>query len=415
MSWTIRTTCPGREPSRRPRSLALVAVLCAGCFIDTSRPVDARARCVGGDCDCVEGFGNCDGNLGNGCETDLATDPRHCGACGHACLNASCVTGVCWCNGGYKDCDGLTETVCETDLARDAQNCGDCGRDCRGGQCVGEVCQPLALVDELAYPSALIIGAGQAFFDHGSGSIMAVSLVEPFLRNVLVVEDDGVLDLAFDGTRLFWLSNSALRSLDPSTPGSETTLATGADPRALALSPSHVYVTRWNDQLLRVDKAGGQPPDVLADNAASAPSVAGQHVYWSESGGPIWRQPLSGGSAESFDTSEFHWHVASHAGYLYWATWESYLPTLYRRLLSDGERELLAVLPRETNSLVVVDGGIYLTDQGSGTVQQLPVDGGEATILARGQVYVRDVAVDDEFVYWLTRDNLMRLVRHPGE
>lgn len=34
---------------------------------------------------CATGYGDCDGNPANGCETDLTGDPNHCGACGTAC------------------------------------------------------------------------------------------------------------------------------------------------------------------------------------------------------------------------------------------------------------------------------------------------------------------------------------------
>ncbi|MBI5517901.1 MAG: hypothetical protein HY909_29285 [Deltaproteobacteria bacterium] len=45
---------------------------------------------------CVTGRGDCDGMTANGCETDLTTDARHCGACGRACEGGyPCVDGAC--------------------------------------------------------------------------------------------------------------------------------------------------------------------------------------------------------------------------------------------------------------------------------------------------------------------------------
>jgi hypothetical protein len=55
--------------------------------------------CIGAMCQpgsCSPGFGNCDLNLGNGCEANLNSDPSNCGACGVVCgVGDGCVAGVC--------------------------------------------------------------------------------------------------------------------------------------------------------------------------------------------------------------------------------------------------------------------------------------------------------------------------------
>jgi len=44
---------------------------------------------------CDAGFGECDGDLANGCEHNLLDDAAQCGRCGHSCLDAPCVAGAC--------------------------------------------------------------------------------------------------------------------------------------------------------------------------------------------------------------------------------------------------------------------------------------------------------------------------------
>jgi hypothetical protein len=45
---------------------------------------------------CPPGYGDCDGNPKNGCETRLDTSPDDCGACGHACApGEKCDQGTC--------------------------------------------------------------------------------------------------------------------------------------------------------------------------------------------------------------------------------------------------------------------------------------------------------------------------------
>lgn len=62
-------------------------------------PGATNARCVaGGACtfDCAAGFADCDGAAATGCEAALATDARHCGACGGACpAGVPCAEGRC--------------------------------------------------------------------------------------------------------------------------------------------------------------------------------------------------------------------------------------------------------------------------------------------------------------------------------
>jgi hypothetical protein len=72
---------------------------CGGCGQSCALMNVATALCVDGQCEvgtCLPGFGNCDPNPFNGCETILAIDREHCGFCGHACAPGFvCVGGDC--------------------------------------------------------------------------------------------------------------------------------------------------------------------------------------------------------------------------------------------------------------------------------------------------------------------------------
>jgi hypothetical protein len=99
-------------------------------------------QCSGGTCQikaCNSGFGDCDRNAANGCETNLSS-VNNCGACGNACSSAngisSCTAGLCGiasCNAGFADCDHNAANGCETNLSS-VNNCGACGRACNAGQ-----------------------------------------------------------------------------------------------------------------------------------------------------------------------------------------------------------------------------------------------------------------------------------------
>jgi hypothetical protein len=99
---------------------------------------------------CPPGFADCDGNPTNGCETSLST-PANCGACGTACVRANatatCAMGVCGllaCNGGFGNCDGNAANGCETPL-NTLTSCGACGVSCNRANatatCAAGTCQ----------------------------------------------------------------------------------------------------------------------------------------------------------------------------------------------------------------------------------------------------------------------------------
>jgi hypothetical protein len=105
---------------------------------------DANAACVDGKCviaACREGFGDCDGDPLNGCETDIHASQRHCGSCGNACQAGEVCNelGVCklTCQKGLIDCGG----VC-TDPSIDREFCG------ASDDCLGENAGTLCAADE---------------------------------------------------------------------------------------------------------------------------------------------------------------------------------------------------------------------------------------------------------------------------
>jgi hypothetical protein len=159
------TPCAARPHAVASCSAASCAYACAagfadcdgdaanGCEADTTSstaacgacgtrcdPPNATAVCAAGRCQvgsCATGFGDCDGNATNGCETDTRVTVSHCGTCGHACASApnavpACALGVCalLCTAGFADCDGNAANGCETDTRTSASHCGGCGRAC---------------------------------------------------------------------------------------------------------------------------------------------------------------------------------------------------------------------------------------------------------------------------------------------
>jgi hypothetical protein len=126
---------------------------------------NANPACTNGACtiqSCKAGFADCDHAPDSGCEIDTDNDPKNCGGCGKECFvlngTAGCSMGKCTvasCNAGWGDCDGQAGNGCETDLNNSLSNCGTCGNNCLstcGGptvlaqQCSAGACQINACV-----------------------------------------------------------------------------------------------------------------------------------------------------------------------------------------------------------------------------------------------------------------------------
>jgi hypothetical protein len=127
---------------------------CGGCGnVCTSGP-NGSPTCTNGQCvlTCVAGFGNCDMNNANGCETDLRTSAANCGACANACPMRANAQTVCQasacniaCNTGFGNCDAVVTNGCEADLRTNPLSCGMCNRRCATAPnatpaCMAETC-----------------------------------------------------------------------------------------------------------------------------------------------------------------------------------------------------------------------------------------------------------------------------------
>ena len=96
--------------------------------------------CNAGICEmagCDSGFGDCNGDMTDGCEQNLLNDVNHCGGCNQLCdppnATGSCEDGDCKiiaCDAGYADCNGVVTDGCEVLVSSDVSNCGSCSNAC---------------------------------------------------------------------------------------------------------------------------------------------------------------------------------------------------------------------------------------------------------------------------------------------
>jgi hypothetical protein len=196
----------------------------------------------------------------------------------------------------------------------------------------------------------------------------------------LVFAGRGPGDIVSDGSRIFWAD----------VPGGEIRSASidGADARVVA--------------------SGMKEPTSLVRNAT--------HVYWANYAlpGAIWRSPLQegDGTAEPL-VSELPMPNALGLTptYVYWVDGQFQESRIMRVALGGGAPETLANVTGAI-SLATDDKFVYWGES-TGAIRRLPLEGGNAVVVAEGQKNPISIMVDATHVYWANSkgDNVVRLAK----
>jgi hypothetical protein len=336
---------------------------------------------------------------------------------------------------GASDDDGAAGGACEADLATDPNHCGACGHACLGGECAGGRCSAVALASGLERPRGLALGGGYVYFtavgiaDPERAGVFRVPLEgERGAPEMLAGVAEGVrgvpVDLAIDDRSIYVARRSpnAIEEL-PLEGGAGSLLwqsassTTTGSPYAIALDATHVHaaLTQGSAVLVSVPKAGGAPRGLATENPHYDSGLFGlaandTHVFWA-SQNKVLRIPKGGGVVEPIlaEGNGDPRGVLYHEGTLYWTDWGSYEPSDAGSVMAcgvDGCAEPRTLASGLMGPLdLVVDGDfLYVTvvgrGQRDGSIVRVPREGGEAEVVASEQATPIAIAVDDKAVYW---------------
>jgi hypothetical protein len=247
---------------------------------------------------CNTGFGDCDGDVSTGCERNLASDLANCGACANRCPTiangaATCSGGTCGasCTSGFGDCDGDLGNGCESNFANDPAHCGSCANACSTianatATCTASVCGFVCNPGFTLMAGRCVLPAPRL---RAPLSTTYVTRQRPSLTAILPTGADGVrVEICSDRA-----CTTILETIDATGPSAQPTMALAPGAyywRAYARSGSDVVSPVSNVWLFHVtahdtgpDTSWGSRPDLNADGLFDV-VVGGSGAAWLFSG-----------------------------------------------------------------------------------------------------------------------------------
>ncbi len=377
--------------------------------------------CEDSSCTCEPGYGDCNDDLGDGCESVLDSDPLHCGDCSVRCGSGACEGGACGCSDGTIDCDEDETNGCETDARTDPLHCGACGHDCLGGECVEGLCQPRNL-HEASYPNQLAQSANAIFYSE-YGSVQRIGKDGTgFQENIIEYELRSPRAMVFEPPdaehgRLFALTENFLASVDET--GHDGVLLGDSPPvldtygAELAVLGEWLYiVSNKTDTLVhRVSASDGAVVEELDSTGTGGLARDGGRVAWGHRGDvadSIVAIDATGATSTIYTTPAYDGfsRLALEGDLLFLDSFSG--PQAID--LSTGD--VVTFVDEDVGGFAVRDGIVYFINPHRSTIEMWQRGMVEPAVLTSGlNNATSNLLVDDEALYFGTEDGVFKLAR----
>jgi len=333
-------------------------------------------------------------------DAGLASDPNHCGACGHSCLGGGCVDGKCMPTSIFDNDTkkyGSSGTMGPLLVDGDYLFVGDAG-DLGATGLTGALWRmatdgtDLLRLDEPGSTEvqAIALNKSSLFWTSLEGSVKQVSTAGGSV-SLLAPETGGTLrGIAAAGNHVFYAAGPVIKQLYTIGNASAAVTPGLANPQGVAVSGSHVYFTTLGAgssdgavQRAPVDLSNTPPalkgpvePLVAAQPGPGALALDATHVFWLTGDGSVHRAGLGGDEPTVLaegkeDPDRTPQGIALDATYVYWTSWGA-----CTNAAGCGAKPL------------------------QGRVQRVPKAGGAKRILAEGKFLPTGIGVDASAVYW---------------
>ncbi|MEZ4225224.1 MAG: hypothetical protein R3B13_30010 [Polyangiaceae bacterium] len=228
----------------------------------------------------------------------------------------------------------------------------------------------------------------------------------------LVASAEILDEIAVDNTNIYYAS-SALMKL-PKTGGTSSSLADELI-LGLAIDESNAYfgVVGISDDLMRVPLVGGTPSVVAATPGAVILSIAvgPSDVYWSDLNSGVRRAPKSGGVATTLSDAT-PVGIDVDAAYLYWA--DCGAGEIRRLPLAGGGAETVAKGDPCLAKVKVDATSVYWAEVNTATILKAPLAGGTTQVLVPQSSSLGQIALDEANLYFGDTRGVIQRVAKPG-
>ena len=307
-------------------------------------------------------------------------------ACGASCITCAGATPSCV-NGSCQ----CTDTVCGSaciDTTSNAANCGACGHSCLGGTCQGGACKPFTVVAGQSSVNAIYLDNTSIYWavELGQGPVDAIRRA-PLLGNA----DKSAQDLSTIADNVYRIT------------GNSTAL----------------YWGNWGStqSVLTVPKAGGMTTVFAAnDDGPSNVSLNASNVFWAQgsSNGGVVRKPLTSGAivklTPTYDTPETLAIDGSNAYFDTGGATASIMKVPLTATAGNPAPVGFAFDQNYPKKMALDSNYVYwLTSDTKPFVRKVPIAGGTTTTLYSSAAYLGDLAIDGNYAYFTTGTSLMRV------
>ena len=329
-------------------------------------------------------------------------------------------------------------TVPCTDVMTDAKNCGRCGHDCLGGACTTGQCQPFEFAQVQAPQQVFVVGGAVYFSDgKGAGGINWCPDTGCGTGPSRISVSTGGFGLAVDSLGVGAISmvlgkvyEVALRFADENKGGVLTTRATGVSAVGLTMEPGFLYFTGTDGNAYRCARGTGcgSAPTRIALGVSKGGSIAVDvdNVYFASdgtgggqcAGGCLLGAAKGATDATTTPTSFGRLPRTLHVdGDLFWTgIGGPYNGEVSRRDAGLGGSEYF--YERDAGDVwgLTTDAtNVYFTLPGAATIRYAPRNAAEneSVVLVTGQKQPFGIAVDAKAIYWANYGGaaIMKLAR----
>jgi hypothetical protein len=309
---------------------------------------------------------------------------------------------------------------CETDVASDPRHCGACGHDCLGGACQAGACQPVALADARAQPGGLIVAGGLAFWtETGSGAVLQVPIAGG-MPQIVASGQAGAAPINADASFVYWINQGATYQVMKAPVGggvAPTPLASGqGSPGVILVVGDALYwPSTATGEILKYPLPSGPVAPFVSTPTPYSVALDATAAFWTDQASaevlmlpagqttptPIASaQPTPGSIALSPTNVVWLDQGTSTMSYSDSAIWKyPRSPGATASKLADGSGR---------GTIAIDESWVYWTDRAGGRVLRIALDaapGTAPTPLATAQLQPVKVVTDATAIYWTNAGN----------